>query len=163
MYAELKQKICSRCKKDKAINLFYKIAGGTKPRPECKECTNSYHKKYRSTENGIAATKKARDAYLARPTSKERDSQNKREWARFKKYGLTKYDYNKMLELQNYRCAICEKHHKNCKNGLVVDHCHKTGTIRKLLCNHCNRGLGFFLDNSNIIYKAAAYLYKFKK
>ena len=56
-----------------------------------------------------------------------------------KRYGITLADYNKMLKEQNYKCLICGKLHKECKYGLCVDHNHKTGRVRGLLCQYCNR------------------------
>jgi hypothetical protein len=70
-----------------------------------------------------------------------------------------------MLELQNGVCAICgkEEYSKdrigNIKQ-LCVDHDHTTGKIRGLLCNNCNRGLGFFQDSSEYLKSAIAFLNK---
>lgn len=158
MYAELTQKVCSRCKTSKDVELFYKIAGGAKPRPECKSCTNAYHKRYRATPAGAAATTRARVRYNSSPDNVLKDAQTKAEWARFKKYGLVKSQFNKMSEQQNHRCKICARQTK-----LVVDHCHKTGAVRGLLCNLCNRGLGLFLDCEDALIAAATYLVKCKK
>lgn len=52
------------------------------------------------------------------------------------------------------QCVICGAEEK-----LVVDHDHKTGQIRGMLCNHCNRGLGHFKDDSMLLEFAAQYLY----
>jgi hypothetical protein len=41
---------------------------------------------------------------------------------------------------------------------LAVDHCHDTGKVRRLLCHNCNRALGLFKDNSDILRKAADYV-----
>lgn len=78
------------------------------------------------------------------------------------KYGLTKDDYNELLNKQNGVCVICkEVNNKEIKGtavNLAVDHCHKTGKIRGLLCNNCNSGLGFFKDNIELLNEAISYL-----
>jgi hypothetical protein len=51
-------------------------------------------------------------------------------------------------------CVICGNEGK-----LVVDHDHKTGQIRGMLCNHCNRGLGHFRDDPTLLEFASQYLY----
>lgn len=61
---------------------------------------------------------------------------------KYKKYGMTLEDYDKMFVAQNGQCAICQKHQSELKHTLVVDHNHKTGKIRGLLCNRCNTLLG---------------------
>ena len=43
---------------------------------------------------------------------------------------------------------------------LVVDHCHKTGKIRGLICDSCNVGLGRFKDNIDNLKNAIKYLEK---
>ena len=76
------------------------------------------------------------------------------------KYGITLADYEVMLDRQNGLCAICQT--KSQKN-LSVDHDHKTGRVRMLLCPLCNRGLGMFGDSVVILRKAFDYLDKFKE
>ena len=51
------------------------------------------------------------------------------------------------------QCVICGD-----EGPLVVDHCHETGQIRGMLCNHCNRGLGHFRDDPVLLEFAAEYL-----
>lgn len=54
-------------------------------------------------------------------------------------YGITVSEYDALCKKQDSKCSICNK---TCK--LVVDHCHSTGIVRGLLCNHCNSALGSF-------------------
>ncbi len=69
-----------------------------------------------------------------------------------------------MAEKQNHCCAICGKPEKEMRNGavkhLAVDHDHKTGKVRELLCTACNKGLGHFDDDIDLMIKAIAYLRK---
>lgn len=61
-----------------------------------------------------------------------------------------------LIELKSSvkQCVICGSGEK-----LVVDHDHKTGQIRGMLCNHCNKGLGHFKDDPMLLEFAAQYLY----
>jgi hypothetical protein len=49
-----------------------------------------------------------------------------------------------MFEDQKGCCGICKRHQSEFKKRLGVDHNHSTGKIRKLLCDRCNLGLGFY-------------------
>jgi len=76
-------------------------------------------------------------------------------------YGLDFKDYEKMLEAQNGVCAICSSPPpNNRKTRLAIDHCHKTGKVRGLLCDKCNRSIGLLKDDVNILTKAIEYLNK---
>jgi hypothetical protein len=75
-----------------------------------------------------------------------------------KHYNLSLADYNKLREYQNYACAICKKSELIFKNGMAVDHNHKTGEVRGLLCWKCNKALGRFEDNDELVISAADYL-----
>jgi hypothetical protein len=73
-------------------------------------------------------------------------------------YGITIDDYNEMFAEQNGCCAICSGHQSEFKKSLAVDHCHETGIVRGLLCDHCNLALGKFKDDLNLVKSAARYL-----
>ena len=73
-------------------------------------------------------------------------------------YGLTPDEYDKLFEMQEGRCAICKTPQEELPKRLHVDHDHKTGKIRGLLCQKCNHGLGQFNDNSSLLYEAIKYL-----
>ena len=78
-------------------------------------------------------------------------------------HSITLEEYNKMLEKQNGVCAICGKKEtdkissKKIKN-LAVDHNHKTGKVRGLLCGRCNKAIGLFQDNLEHLQSAFKYL-----
>ena len=74
---------------------------------------------------------------------------------RLRKLGITKQEYTAILEKQNGVCAICSN---VCSKSLAVDHDHATGVIRGLLCNKCNRGIGYLQDSPEILQKALNYL-----
>lgn len=75
-------------------------------------------------------------------------------------FGLTWDEYDFLLASQDYRCAICRG--KPRKHSLSVDHDHKTGEIRGLLCSRCNhRLLGSANDDPARLRAAADYLEAF--
>lgn len=78
------------------------------------------------------------------------------------KYGLTLEDYNSMHHEQEYKCKICQRHANEFKKGLVVDHNHKTGKVRALLCLTCNTQL-YVLENKELYDKFVNYLNSFKE
>jgi len=76
-------------------------------------------------------------------------------------YGLPRGTYAKMLADQNGLCAICGS---NSPGGITkrfhIDHCHKTGVVRGLLCTSCNMGFGRFKDSKAALAEAVRYLEK---
>lgn len=72
-----------------------------------------------------------------------------------KLYGVTKEAYDALLASQGGRCWICRRLFKKSPH---VDHDHKTGKVRGLLCNGCNRGLGYFHDDPERLAAAIRYL-----
>lgn len=99
---------------------------------------------------------KGKAAVEASPTRRREVFKN----SKFKRvYGITLLDYERMVDEQLGKCAICEEDAKSCPKGvLFVDHCHKTGKIRGLLCSLCNFTLGNARDNVEILRSAANYL-----
>lgn len=83
-----------------------------------------------------------------------------------KMYGISLSTYKQMLDAQDGKCAICKKEEfvvdrKTDKvRELAVDHCHDTGTVRGLLCTNCNRGIGHFKDDAELLREAIYYLDK---
>lgn len=78
-------------------------------------------------------------------------------------YGITLSDYEAMLKKQGGVCAICgqKETRKNKYTGICklhIDHDHKTGKFRGLLCHACNFAIGLFNDNTDILKSAILYL-----
>lgn len=80
-------------------------------------------------------------------------------------YGLEREEVEELLSKCGHKCQICggegfimngSRH----KAKLVVDHDHKTGKVRGMLCHNCNRGLGLFSDSVDNMQRAIAYLSK---
>lgn len=78
------------------------------------------------------------------------------------RYGLTIEQHDVMLATQNGLCAICSQSPKpdgiRAANRLHADHDHVTGSIRALLCNNCNNGIGRFRDDPALLRAAAEYI-----
>ena len=78
-------------------------------------------------------------------------------WRHSKIYGLQLGEYEKKLENQLNRCAICGKNKVEFKNDFDLDHNHETGQTRGLLCHNCNLGFGFFKEDILILKSAIKY------
>lgn len=134
-------KRCNRCKRTKPIRLFAKDASrGDGHQTYCKNCRNK-------TQNWWRQHHQARWALSQR-----------RKWLK-KLYGITPEQFDALWRKQRRRCAICRAKvtDKN-KRAFDVDHNHKTGKVRGILCSRCNRGLGAFLDSPRLLNKAVQYL-----
>jgi len=104
-------------------------------------------------------------AYLkkwwAKQTPEER-AIRKHKYAIKYKFKMTSTEYKKLYDEQGGKCALCETHESDLTKKLCVDHCHKTGNIRGLLCLRCNSSLAQFGDNVKGLKKALNYLEKMK-
>ncbi len=73
------------------------------------------------------------------------------------RYGISVEEYERMASEHAGKCGICLEPCKS-KARLGIDHDHRTGVVRGLLCDACNRGLGYFHDNPKKLRAAAQYL-----
>lgn len=133
-------KICSHCKEIKLIQFFNK-------NPYRKDGLSYYCKSCSSVAN--------REARL-RLTPEERTRRHFEGQLRFA-YGLEPEDFAQIKLNQQNKCAVCSVVFKESPH---VDHCHKTGKIRGLLCRFCNQGMGMFRDAPENLRAAAKYLDK---
>ena len=76
-------------------------------------------------------------------------------YSRKKKYGITVDQLGEMLKLQDGKCSICKI---TLDEVFYVDHCHKTGKVRGVLCQDCNMGIGRLKDDPAILRSAISYL-----
>lgn len=79
------------------------------------------------------------------------------------RYGLPAGEYDRMFAEQGGVCAICKSppSEEGRTKRLHVDHCHRTGDVRALLCFKCNGAIGKFNDDPDLVMAAAAYLLQF--
>lgn len=89
-----------------------------------------------------------------READPERDAKYQRKRKLMREYGLTLEEWDEMYCKQEGKCSICGTSEKR----LVVDHCHKTGNVRELLCDKCNMAIGLLQDDLN---KALTYLRRY--
>ena len=125
-------RLCKKCHTLKPLSEFYILKSG-KEYTWCKKCAR---------KNAKAWGEKHKSHKI---------------WSEIKRnYGLSKSEYKNILKQQRGVCKICVK---PCGTfpRLSVDHCHKTGEVRGLLCAHCNRGLEAFKDNIIILENAIIY------
>lgn len=85
----------------------------------------------------------------------------KRRFHLARQYQLTLAEYEQMAKDQGHKCLICEVEDWAALRGkLYVDHDHKTGQVRGLLCHHCNVALGNLRDDPELLKRALRYLEK---
>lgn len=64
-----------------------------------------------------------------------------------RRWGILPDEYERVLESQNRKCAICKTDQSELDRALAVDHDHQTGMRRGLLCTECNLSVGRLRDD----------------
>lgn len=124
-------KQCKDCAEVKPYSEFYKAPGNADGyHTRCKICRRAYNATY--------YTKEKRRKYHVQHA-----------------YGLSLEQLSELRTLQSDCCAICKAAFTNEPH---VDHSHKDGHVRGLLCRECNVGLGHFGDSIGVLLSAADYL-----
>jgi len=150
--------ICKECVKV--------LAHKARNTPEAKQKRHDY---YQENKEELERKRKIyyatnRDKILQRERDKNLANPYKRRESRIKaKFDISLEEYNALLEKQHGVCAICglgesSRDRKGKVRPLMVDHDHKTGKVRGLLCSKCNIGLGQFKDNPTVIKIALEYI-----
>lgn len=129
----------------------------------CSRCEIDFKLKRKLSNNQLILCPKCR--YIdARLRIKEKQYHKRPKYQQYKRnrkfmqYGITETDYNTLFDKQGGVCAICKQ--PETQGTLPIDHNHKTGKIRGLLCHKCNRAIGSLQENYSILRSASAYLMK---
>ena len=101
-------------------------------------------------------TKEDKKLYYAKNRTKL--AKQHRSYALKRLYGVSIDLYDAFFDYQGGRCAICGVHQDELARNLDVDHDHKTGKMRGLLCNRCNLLLGYSNDSVSVLEKAILYI-----
>lgn len=136
---------CTACEVTRPLSDFGKRPGYKDGRRrQCRFCRTKFERERRSNS-----------AYVYKPLPPEVAHERHIK----AKYGLTRKQYLSMLASQDGACAICRSKSPGarCRN-LFVDHCHRTGRVRGLLCNRCNLALSKFGDDLPGFRAVVAYL-----
>lgn len=166
---KITSKVCTKCGLDKSADCYYKnnrIKSGLDSR--CKACEKTRHNTELARERSRRHYIKHKDRILESNKSNIKLKSYKKEYYKKNKtrlnrgrilnlYDLSEEAYNILLVKQQGVCAICKEFEKE-NRVLSIDHDHLTGKVRGLLCNSCNRGLGYFRDSLFILRNSIDYL-----
>lgn len=156
-------KLCNKCGEEKLLGCFRRHGGYV--RGECIECEAKIRKAHyaKNPEKYAAASRQWCKDNPGKHAASKRAwvSKNKDKHDSYRRkviYGIDHAAFTQMLIKQNGVCAICGGGPVGKRKNLSVDHCHKTGKVRALLCSNCNTGLGSFKDNPQLLLISHAYL-----
>lgn len=147
---------CTKCGGTFAATEFYAAKRNVRRAGRhswCKTCVRADLKRRREQQDA-----------RARAASAAANRLNQRR-VRLARYGLTIEGYERLFAEQGGACAICRKpevvrqpRRVTGAEPLAVDHCHRSGKVRGLLCMKCNTAIGKLNDDPALLRSAAAYL-----
>lgn len=135
-------KVCPHCTREQSYKDFgYRPDG--RLASWCRSCDRVRQKAYRKQRNPWEERERSwKRRGIIRPDGKP----------------LLREDFVQLLEKQARKCAICYKLESSFQRGLAVDHNHKTGRIRGLLCFKCNKGIGHFDEDISQFTRIISYI-----
>ena len=143
------EKSCTACRELKPLQEFHVDNSMRSGRySKCKVCWNTQSQK-RSKE------------WRENPANKEKVKAHDRRHnlrTKLKQFNLSVEDHKKLLQAQDFKCAICKTSSPKGRGSWHVDHCHVKNYVRGLLCHKCNTGLGLFGDNKDFLTNTMLYL-----
>jgi hypothetical protein len=161
---EADEKECSRCRRVLSVDLFGDRADAPDGKTyACRKCTHNTKIRKRYSEDSDFRDKRAEYYRKYRQKYPEDVRERQRAAKLWLNYGITLADYEVLYRAQGGVCKICGSGPHGGpewarKQWLSVDHRHSTGSIRGLLCDDCNIGIGKFHDAPGLLEAAAAYL-----
>lgn len=147
---------CTKCLAELSIEFFYRDKSKkTGYHTLCKFCHKENYINYMEN-NPEAKIKRNIRSKTWREVNPERSKYLITNATLLSKYGISLEEYNKLLIKQNYCCAVCKD--IPTYQRLHVDHCHKTGKIRGLLCQSCNVSIGKMKESPILLRALAEYI-----
>lgn len=185
-------KKCKKCGESKTLDCFYKDKYSKDGhRSYCKNCANKSHAEWEAQnvetarQHALTSYQKRKDKVSQRrkelrlqnpekyreqaKTTRRKNLLHYRKkgreasWLRAGIVGMTYEIYEQMLEEQNHKCAVCLTDQSLLKKNLGVDHNHSTGEPRGLLCDACNRAIGYLKESKHLFNAAVQYLEKYEE
>jgi hypothetical protein len=174
----IEMKTCTRCKIERPIGQYSKDKSKKSGlRPYCKTCVKKRYNAEREKHKTYSKRHYAENREKYRTYSKRHYEYNREKHktysknyylneknkykvatnTRRRKYGISEDEFCRLVNQQNNCCGICSKKFDYTPS---VDHCHRTGEIRGILCNRCNTGLGQFSDSPELLENAIKYLHR---
>lgn len=171
-------KKCTVCHQPKPLTDFYKKGKSKYLASACKECTKIDLKKYREKypikikdANRISYFKKREERIKTQKVwadnnpdkvkeAKRRHKQRNPNYSRLltlKRHNISYQHFEKMITDSKNKCEICGSEFKSIPS-IHLDHCHKSGKVRGLLCSFCNTALGLIKDDVLVLNKMINYL-----
>ena len=152
--------LCTTCNQQKPENEFHannKAPNRNYKGYKCKPCEHVRRKELRKDPEWVK--KQTERATTWRQDNLERSNRNIKNSHLKKRYGINLDEFETMIKLQDFQCAICAAQIKEpAGNTANVDHCHTTGAVRGILCKPCNTMLGCAKDSTHILRQAVEYL-----
>lgn len=157
-------KTCPNCKQELDESNFYKRKDGTL-RSWCKICNRKFAKDYYAKNPGLVGEKAKAWRESNADRVKEYRAANRQKSYRqevVRKYGVPADWFDLQMRKQKGRCMGCkiDLSGTNKQDTPHVDHCHKSGKVRGILCNRCNSVVGLCEDSTSILQSLTRYLKK---
>ncbi len=164
-------KVCTKCGKMLSLGMFQANLRAKDGRASaCKECYKDYRDNQKQKKKEYDKQRYHAERKKRLNQVKEWQDNNKEKVAMYKvsshltrKYGLNIKEFQAILEAQDNKCACCGNLEGPGNERFVVDHDHKTGDVREIICQKCNLTIGLVDDDIDNLNHCIVYLKKHKE